>query len=61
VKVLELGAELGLVKVGVVSIDGTKVKANASKNRNVTNAKGEEKAEKSSLPVISRGLGNRKA
>jgi hypothetical protein len=35
VQVLELAKELKLLKVGMVSVDGTKVKANASKNRNV--------------------------
>jgi len=35
VHVLELARELKLLKVGMVSVDGTKLKANASKNRNV--------------------------
>lgn len=35
VRVLELARELKLLKVGTVSVDGTKLKANASKNRNV--------------------------
>lgn len=35
VHVLELAREMKLLKVGTVSVDGTKVKANASKNRNV--------------------------
>ena len=35
-KVLELAREMKLLKVGVVSVDGTKVRANASKHRNVT-------------------------
>lgn len=34
--------EMGLVKVGVVSVDGTLLKANASKSRNVTYARAEE-------------------
>jgi transposase len=33
--VLELARELKLLKVGMVSVDGTTLKANASKNRNV--------------------------
>jgi len=36
VKVLELAQELKLLKVGTISVDGTKVRANASKHRNVT-------------------------
>ena len=36
VKVLELARELKLLKVGTISVDGTKVRANASKHRNVT-------------------------
>jgi len=35
VKVLELAQAAGLVKMGTVSVDGTKVRANASINRNV--------------------------
>jgi len=35
VRVLELAQASGLLKVGTVSVDGTKVKANASINRNV--------------------------
>lgn len=35
VHVLELAREMRLLKVGAVSVDGTKLKANASKNRNV--------------------------
>ena len=35
VHVLELARELRLLKVGTMSVDGTKLKANASKNRNV--------------------------
>lgn len=35
VKVLELAREAGVLKVGKVSVDGTKVQANASKYRNV--------------------------
>lgn len=36
VKVLELARELKLLKVGTVSVDGTHIRANASKHRNVT-------------------------
>jgi transposase len=36
VDVLELARELGLVKLGRVSVDGTHIKANASKDKNVT-------------------------
>lgn len=36
VEVLELARELGLLKLGTVSIDGTHIKANASKDKNVT-------------------------
>ena len=35
VRVLELAREMRLLKVGTVSVDGIKLKANASKNRNV--------------------------
>ena len=35
VQVVELAKELNLLKVGTVSVDGTKMRANASKNRNV--------------------------
>jgi transposase len=34
-RVLELGSEMGLVKVGTVSVDGTKVRANAGKHRSI--------------------------
>ena len=36
VQVLEMAAEVGVLKLGTVSIDGTKMKANANKYRNVT-------------------------
>lgn len=36
VEVLELAQELKLLKLGVVSLDGTHIRANASKDRNVT-------------------------
>lgn len=35
VKVLELAREAGVLKIGTVSVDGTKIRANASKHRNV--------------------------
>lgn len=35
VKVLELAGEMGVVKVGTVSVDGTHIKANASKHKSV--------------------------
>ena len=35
IHVLELAREMNLLKVGTVSVDGTKLKANASKNRNI--------------------------
>ena len=45
VHVLELAREMRLLKVGVVSVDGTKLKANASKNRNVRYDRAGELAE----------------
>lgn len=36
VRVLELARETGVLKVGTVSVDGTHLRANASKHRNVT-------------------------
>jgi len=42
VRVLELAKELGLLKVGTVAIDGTRVAANASKHRNVGYARAGE-------------------
>jgi hypothetical protein len=36
VRVLELARELKLLKVGTVSVDGTQLRANASKHKNVT-------------------------
>jgi len=36
VQVLEMASEVGVLKLGTVSIDGTKMKANANKYRNVT-------------------------
>jgi hypothetical protein len=35
VKVLEQAREIGVLKVGTVSVDGTKIRANASKHKNV--------------------------
>jgi transposase len=35
VEVLRLGRQMGLVKVGMVSVDGTHIKANASKHKSV--------------------------
>ncbi len=43
--VLELAREMKLLKVGAVSVDGTKLKANASKNRNVRYDRAGELAE----------------
>ena len=41
-RVLELARELGLLRVGTVAIDGTRLRANASKHRNVTYARAGE-------------------
>ena len=38
-RVLELAKELGLLRVGTVAIDGTRLRANASKHRNLTYAR----------------------
>jgi transposase len=35
VRVLELARELKVLKVGIVSVDGSKIKANANKKRSV--------------------------
>jgi transposase len=35
VRVLELARELNLLQVGTISVDGTRLKANASKHRGV--------------------------
>ena len=40
--VLELARELKLLKLGTVSIDGTHIKASASKDKNVTYARAQE-------------------
>jgi transposase len=51
VQVIEMCEEAGLVKLGVVAIDGTKIKANASmeKNRNYKNLCKEEKRRRKEL------------
>jgi len=36
IKVLELAKEMKILKMGTISTDGTKIRANASKNKNVT-------------------------
>ena len=46
VEVLELARELKLLKLGTVSLDGTHIKANASKDQNVTYARAQELREK---------------
>lgn len=49
--VLELARELKLLKVGTVSVDGTTLKANASKNRNVRYDRAGELVEQLELEV----------
>ena len=51
VHVLELARELKLLKVGAVSVDGTTIKANASKNRNVRYDRAGELVEQLELDV----------
>lgn len=51
VKVLELAREAGVLKVGTVSVDGTKIRANASKHRNVRHDRAEELIEQLELEV----------
>jgi transposase len=51
VKVLELAQAMGLLKVGTVSVDGTKMRANASKDRNVTYERSGELLEQLELEV----------
>ena len=51
VHVLELAQELKLLKVGKVSVDGTTLKANASKNRNVRYDRAGELVEQLGLEV----------
>lgn len=41
-RVLELARELGLLRVGTVAIDGTRLRANAGKHRNITYARAGE-------------------
>ena len=42
VDILELAKELKLLKLGAVSLDGTHIKANASKDKNITYARAQE-------------------
>jgi len=42
VDILELARELKLLKLGAVSLDGTHIKANASKDKNITYARAQE-------------------
>lgn len=51
VRVLELARELKLLKLGTVSVDGTKIKANASKHRNVRYDRAGELVEQLDLEV----------
>jgi transposase len=51
VRVLELARELGLLKVGTVSVDGTKIKANASISRSVRYDRAGELVEQLKLEV----------
>ena len=48
---LELAQELKLPKVGTVSVDGTTLKANAGKNRNVRHGRAAERVEQLELEV----------
>lgn len=50
-EVLELAQELKLLKVGVVSLDGTHLKASASKDRNVTYQRAQELREQLRLDI----------
>ena len=50
-RVLELAKELGLLRVGTVAIDGTRVAANASKHRNVGYARAGELIEQLRLDI----------
>ena len=57
VQVLKLCAEAGLVKVGLVSLDGTKVKANASRHKAMSYEymqKEEERLRKESAELLSK-------
>ena len=51
VRVLELARELGLLKVGTVSVDGTKIKANANISRSVRYDRAGELVEQLKLEV----------
>lgn len=51
VRVLELAREAGVLKVGTVSVDGTKVRANASKHRSVRYDRAGELIEQLELEV----------
>lgn len=51
VRVLELARELKLLKVGTVSVDGTKLKANASKRRSIRYDRAGELVEQLELEV----------
>jgi transposase len=51
VKVLELARELGLLKVGTVSVDGTKIRANASKHKSLRYDRAGELVEQLELEV----------
>jgi transposase len=50
-RVLELAQALGLLRLGTVAIDGTKLNANASKHRNVTYARAGELIEQLKLDI----------
>ena len=51
VKVLELAAEIGVLKVGTVSVDGTKIRANASKHKSLRYDRAGELVEQLDLEV----------
>lgn len=51
VDVLELARELKILKLGTVSIDGTHIKANASKDKNVTYERAQELREQLRLDI----------
>jgi len=42
VQVLELARELKRLKLGIVSLDGTQIRANASKDKNVTDQRAQQ-------------------
>ena len=59
-QVLELCRKAGLVKLGHVALDGTKVKANASRHQAMSYGRMKEKdAENPPTSSLSRGWGNR--